>query len=430
MSIDLHIGRAAETNRCMRGGILFFLVVLAACGTSSEKANDSDAGASGASECPAPFAECDGNPNTLCETRLDTDPSSCGGCGKACPAGAAHQVATCASNACGVACEHGFSDCDGNPANGCEAVGDACGMSVTDLAVVGAPGGIALDTDFVYYGAKGTPPNFVDGIVYKIPKSGGVPTALATGLNAPVKITLDGERVYWANSGNGATGSIASVAKNGGPVTTIASLMVHPNNPVVVGPRIYWTTREQPAGRLLSARKDGGDAMPTVVVDTIVNPTTLALMGTTLVWGAMGAAADGSDARVERANLDGTARITLALGIPAPAYQFGFGPDALFVGSRADGTIHRIPFDTAIAPTTIASGLGEPQEIIADETTLYVVTGAGKRVVALPSGGGSERLIAQQVYPSYLAADADNLYWLDGPLSGTATLRRAKKSGN
>jgi len=49
-----------------------------------------------------------------------SDPLNCGQCGKACSG--MHQSATCNNGVCaGGACDPGWGDCDGNPANGCEA---------------------------------------------------------------------------------------------------------------------------------------------------------------------------------------------------------------------------------------------------------------------------------------------------------------------
>lgn len=107
--------------------------------------------------------------------------------------------------------------------------------------MVAAPGGIAVDADFVYYGAKGSPPDYFDGVLYKIPKSGGVPTPLATGLNHIIKIRADGNRVYWANGGHVdlPDGSVASVSNNGGPITIIASGLLRPYR-AADAEYVYW----------------------------------------------------------------------------------------------------------------------------------------------------------------------------------------------
>jgi hypothetical protein len=71
------------------------------------------------SNCPTGTEECDGNPATVCETDLNTDAANCGFCGNACSL--ANATSNCSAGACAVtACNSGFADCDGNPANGCE----------------------------------------------------------------------------------------------------------------------------------------------------------------------------------------------------------------------------------------------------------------------------------------------------------------------
>jgi hypothetical protein len=87
--------------------------------------------------CGPTFADCNGSAADGCEADLSS-PSSCGACGVVCPA-LPHAAAGCAAGACSIgACDPGFGDCDGDPANGCEASLDvvpgsancgACGVS-------------------------------------------------------------------------------------------------------------------------------------------------------------------------------------------------------------------------------------------------------------------------------------------------------------
>ena len=70
-------------------------------------------------ECNAGFGNCDGDATNGCETELAGSTAHCGACGQRCPAGS-NAVATCAMAMCGVTCEAGFSDCDGDARNGCE----------------------------------------------------------------------------------------------------------------------------------------------------------------------------------------------------------------------------------------------------------------------------------------------------------------------
>ncbi|MBI5534497.1 MAG: hypothetical protein HY898_17360 [Deltaproteobacteria bacterium] len=68
--------------------------------------------------CNAGFANCDGNTNNGCEVNTNTSLSNCGGCGQVCSNN--NGTPSCASGTCQIACNPGFADCDGNPANGCE----------------------------------------------------------------------------------------------------------------------------------------------------------------------------------------------------------------------------------------------------------------------------------------------------------------------
>ncbi|MEM6995610.1 MAG: hypothetical protein AAF721_34180 [Myxococcota bacterium] len=71
--------------------------------------------------CEAPEVAC----GSICAD-LDSDVSNCGLCGRTCII--ANAEAGCAAGECGmVACEQGFSDCDGLLANGCEAEVDCSG---------------------------------------------------------------------------------------------------------------------------------------------------------------------------------------------------------------------------------------------------------------------------------------------------------------
>ena len=92
--------------------------------------------------CRAGFADCDGNPANGCEADLTNSASHCGACNNRCaPLGDA-SVGACSLGRCATACPAGRGDCDGNLANGCEtdlnssashcgACGNACGAGTS-----------------------------------------------------------------------------------------------------------------------------------------------------------------------------------------------------------------------------------------------------------------------------------------------------------
>jgi hypothetical protein len=69
--------------------------------------------------CAANFANCDMAAANGCEVNTQTSTDHCGGCGRQC-ATPPNAVPVCRAGACDFTCMAGFSDCDRNPANGCE----------------------------------------------------------------------------------------------------------------------------------------------------------------------------------------------------------------------------------------------------------------------------------------------------------------------
>ncbi len=105
-----------------------------ACGNACSFANAAPVcteGSCGFTVCDMGYADCDGTQANGCEIALGNDASNCGGCGTRCTY--AHATGVCGASVCALgACDAGWANCDGNPANGCE-------VSLTsDLAHCGA----------------------------------------------------------------------------------------------------------------------------------------------------------------------------------------------------------------------------------------------------------------------------------------------------
>lgn len=115
-------------------------------------------GACAVTGCNAGYGDCNLSPTDGCETNVSTSLSHCGACGS--PCAPAHASGACASGACGIAsCDAGYTDCDGDPSNGCEArltddplhcgacghacaSGAACVSGVCDPVIDVAPGAL------------------------------------------------------------------------------------------------------------------------------------------------------------------------------------------------------------------------------------------------------------------------------------------------
>lgn len=119
----------------------------AGAGTSSAAggAGGATTASGGGSACAADSADCDGKAENGCETVTSVDIANCGTCGKACPTGP-NATATCEAGVCELTCNAGYDDCDGDPADGCEAFtqNDAANCGTCGHACPDGPGVAAL----------------------------------------------------------------------------------------------------------------------------------------------------------------------------------------------------------------------------------------------------------------------------------------------
>ena len=78
------------------------------------------AGACALGTCNSGFKNCDGNDTNGCEVNISNDPMQCGACGAPCVV--PNATAACTNGACTVgSCNSGWTDCNNDPTDGCEA---------------------------------------------------------------------------------------------------------------------------------------------------------------------------------------------------------------------------------------------------------------------------------------------------------------------
>jgi len=112
-----------------------------------------------ATECPAPYATCPGEPG-FCATNLTKDVDHCGSCDRKCPTKAINASYVCSDSQCKMVCDPLFADCNNSIADGCETPleGDplncgACGTACKN----GGDGGDGGDGVLCWRGACGCP---------------------------------------------------------------------------------------------------------------------------------------------------------------------------------------------------------------------------------------------------------------------------------
>jgi hypothetical protein len=94
-----------------------------ACGSACSLANATPTcigGQCAVESCRTGFGDCDRSANNGCETDVTTSLQHCGACNMACPT-YPRAAGVCSMGRCAMGpCEPGYSDCDGDPMNGCE----------------------------------------------------------------------------------------------------------------------------------------------------------------------------------------------------------------------------------------------------------------------------------------------------------------------
>lgn len=98
--------------------------------------------------------------------------------------------------------------------------------------------------------------NYKGGALIKIPKSGGLPTVLVSGIHAPVDLQMDGASLYWSECGSYREqysplmdyvyqfdGAIRRIAKTGGSPVTVASKLDGPSEIHVDETELFWVSR-------------------------------------------------------------------------------------------------------------------------------------------------------------------------------------------
>ena len=143
-------------------------------------------------------------------------------------------------------------------------------------------GAITVDATAIY-GAKKASPNG-GGAIMTMPLTGGTPVMLAAA-STPEGIAIDGDSLYWMESGRQVDGTqtvraIKKVPLAGGNPTTLVSPVTSSGcrqTFVVDGPFIYWAVD----GAIMRMSVDGG---PHDAIATGDNPTCLAVDQTHLFW--------------------------------------------------------------------------------------------------------------------------------------------------
>ena len=314
----------ADCNGSIADGCEADLRVPANCGSCGHACSAGQVcnGGTCASSCSAGRVLCNG----AC---LDTqnDPSSCGGCTKAC-ALPSHGQPTCSAGQCGApVCDAGYTPCNGACLDATAILSDpfTCGASCATITACVAPGqarttctagvcggcspgfsvcgGACTDISYDVYNCGGCGKSCL-GACRNGVCTAGTPV-WQTGTK-PTYITNDALYVYWIDAG---TNSILRAAKAGGAPQVLAAGQAGPSQLAVDATSVYFTAPQAPAVMVMP--KTGGTPQILALSQSNGVPDTLAIDATDVYF---------SDGAINRVSKAGGAVTTL---VPPSLYMDG-----------------------------------------------------------------------------------------------------------
>ena len=269
---------------------------------------------------------------------------------------------------------------------------------------------ISLDSTHVYWMSENA-----GGVIWRVPKAGGSVREVVGDIGTPGAFALSDARIYWGDRAY--LGSIFRAKVDGSNVEPFTGKWGGVDAMLVVGDTLYWN--EQLSG--------GGTNLASIPVAGAAAPDTFVSVSDSFSWFTM---ADGC--LFYYANGSGNTLMRSCGASPEPVYA---APEALdlaphgssdasylYFGSDGEGVM-RLSLTDASSPDLLAHGT-KTRYVIVDSGTLYYVEGDPPDVPACTSywgiysipktGGTPTELVGPPTQcPSYLAADAEAIYWVD-----------------
>jgi hypothetical protein len=373
--------------------------------------------------CNDGFSDCDGNPANGCEGKTSSDVLNCGTCGDPCGAANTTNVATCTAGKCVFMCKMNFAHCGPTNATGCE----------TDL-----------DNDKLNCGACG---HSCLGGACKVGKCQPVQIASTS---QPSGLAVDKTHVYFAAP---SLNRIDRVQRDGTCMPAMpcpqafagsdagdppANLVFFRGPSAIVsdGMDVYWTAA---AGVVKRSAALPPGAFKSIAPAVTTNPGYLALGGGKVWWTTGFATADPAP-HLRNVAPDGSNLTTFAF-YPAPYTSFmgrgGVATDAtsIYWAAEKGGNVYRAAFTDP--PCTEGFGAAVPCKGFGNATSPYAVAVDDTYVYwADPTGGTIKRATKIGGSPVYIATNQDNpysiavldgfVYWGNGNINGptSKTIRR------
>jgi hypothetical protein len=247
------------------------------------------------------------------------------------------------------------------------------------------PHPIVVDDLYLYAADLGTPDtDFRDGRVIRILKTGGAMDVLASGLNAPNGLVLQGDDVVFSANGTRSFGAynndgeIWRVPRDGSaPATRLAKDQRHPMAITADATYAYWVNDY--AGTVVRCALAGCNFTPEVLYDNQNVPQSIAVDGMSLYW------ANRQESNVVRASKNGGGDIVeLAASVGYPESLL-LDHGVLFWVDALSHKVQSIPRSGATRPTVVfQEDMGLPTRVAVDATSVYFTDQGNSNVVRIP----------------------------------------------
>jgi len=279
---------------------------------------------------------------------------------------------------------------------------------------------MVMDDQALYYlkrgnAAKGAPS--YDGAVFTIPKGGGAPKALASGLFLADHIAVDAASVYYSHSKHDAGkvhNILSRVAKSGAAPADMVDGDRSIEALAVDGTAVFFAAG-QAGGRIMKLDKAGG--VPVELAASQSNPRGMVLDADSVYWISI----EASGRTIRKVAKSGGATTDLA-SAGAPTADEHLGIDATGVYYRDGARLMSVP-KAGGAPAQVTDHVAE---FAVDGETVYFTQTNDIYLMKLSRTDPKPSAVAYDpgAFPSGISFDATSVYWSS---PSDQQIRRAKK---
>jgi hypothetical protein len=254
-----------------------------------------------------------------------------------------------------------------------------------------------------------------------------VVTSLASSLDHPSGIAVDGTNVYWANLPTAHGGEIQYIPVGGGTLTTqfgaggSGSIALDLNNIYIMTLNaLYRVAKGSQSGTEIASANAGSPYAPFYpVFGLAVDGQNAYFVNNSGIWSAP---LGGNDVTS-----------TLFANAPTASQAFAVAVDDTnvywTVTGPGVGSVMMQP-KTGGTARVIASGLNFPSDIAVDSANVYWTNNGGGTVMMAPIAGGPPATVASgQSFPFGIAVDSENIYWTNNGTPSGGTVMKVPITG-